>query len=70
MLAVTDKPVLGVHPAEFATLSGTSVRFSSSSYASPSSPKIHELRARYEALHTANSDIKSLGTALPMREVK
>ncbi len=30
-------------------------RLSSGSYSAPTSPKIHELRARYEALHSTES---------------
>ena len=70
MQSVTDKSVLEVHPTDPVTLSGLHGRLSLGSYASPLSPKIHELRARHEALHTAESDLNSLKSASLMQRVK
>lgn len=70
MQPVTDKPVLKAHHVDHATLSDTHGRFSLGSYPSPSSPKIYELRARYEAQHPAESDSKSQNFASFMQRVK
>ncbi len=70
MQSVTDRPVLEVHPVAPSTLSGMHGRFSLGSYASPSSPRVQELRAKYEALHTAGSDFKPLKSASLMQRVK
>jgi len=51
------KPILEIHPANHfimsrSTRSAPSGRFHFGSYFSPTSPKLHELQARYDALRT------------------
>jgi hypothetical protein len=70
MQPVTDRPVLEIHPTDHSNLSAMHGRFSLGSYASPSSPKTQELRARYEALHTEERDFKSLKSVSHLQRVK
>jgi hypothetical protein len=52
------KPILEVHPADRTTESGPLGRLPLDSFSIPISPKIYELRARYEAHHATESDLK------------
>lgn len=63
MLPAAHKPVLETRPAASSTANDMHVRSFLGSYASPSSPKTNELRARFEALYTTRSDFKSLKSA-------
>ena len=50
------KPVIEVHPATRSTQSSPPGRKPFDSFSIPISPKIHELRARYEALQATEKD--------------
>ena len=52
------KPVFEVHPANRTIRSTPSGRAFLDSYPSSISPKMHELRARYEALHAAENRLE------------
>lgn len=55
--AMSDvKPVPDVYPANRSIKSCLLGRFALDSYSSPASPKLRELRARYEALHATEKD--------------
>ena len=70
MQPVKNKLVLEVHPAYQPTVSKAHYKSSVGIYTSPSSPKISELRTRYEALHTAEGDFRSLNPASFLKIVK
>jgi hypothetical protein len=52
------KPILEVHSADRTTESGPLGRLPLDSFSIPTSPKIYELRARYEARRATESDLK------------
>ena len=52
------KPVFEVHPANRIIKSNPPGRAFLDSYSSSISPKMHELRARYEALHAAENHLE------------
>ena len=59
MQPAIEKPALATHPAAPSTLSDTLGRAVLGSCRSPSSPKTQELRARYEALHATQGELKA-----------
>lgn len=52
------KPVFEVHPANRSIRSSLPGRFPFDPFFSPVSPKLHELRVRYEALHATGKKLK------------
>jgi hypothetical protein len=58
MLAVS--PDLDVHFADRTTLSRPFHRLNSNSFSTPTSPKMRELRARYEALQTTKEILQAV----------
>lgn len=53
---MSDVKIPEVHPANRSIEGSLFGRSYSDSYSSPTSPKIHELRVRYEALHATGKD--------------